>query len=337
MIPMVAEASLLSFLGLGTSARAQEVGPVNNSQTVPLADAHGLPLTRNSDTAASTSLATTDGTAVESETGPLGTSSDVEDTAPSPDINIYVVHSGDTVPAIAKMFDVSPDSIYWSNNLPRGSKLKNGDTLLIPSVTGVIHTVEKGETIASLAKKFKVSIQDVMLANELSSGEVLVPGTDLIIPDAKVDAPKPASRPTTSRTPDTTSTPKTVPGGYFLRPIAGGVRTQGRHGEFCGNEVDLAAPVGTPVFATASGIVTLARDSGWNGGAGHVVIISHQDIGARSVYAHLEHEIVSVGQSVSKGEVIGYLGNTGHSTGPHLHFGICGAVNPLVSNARYGL
>ena len=105
-----------------------------------------------------------------------------------------------------------------------------------------------------------------------------------------------------------------------LHPILGYVRPH--------NGVDLAANMGTPVYATRSGTVTVA-DYEWDG-AGNYVFINHGD-GYSSVYMHMDYYIVSVGEYVSAGEVTGYVGTTGLSEGPHLHFGIAynGAyVNP---------
>ena len=82
--------------------------------------------------------------------------------------------------------------------------------------------------------------------------------------------------------------------------------------------VDLSAPSGTPIYATRSGVVDIAS---YNSSAGYYVQINHGD-GFKSIYMHMTHYIVGVGQYVSQGQVIGYCGSTGASTGPHLHFGI---------------
>ena len=95
------------------------------------------------------------------------------------------------------------------------------------------------------------------------------------------------------------------------------------------NGVDMACAQGTPIYATRSGKVT--RTSYQAGGAGNYVSINHLD-GFSSVYMHMTHYVVSEGQNVSQGQLIGYVGSTGISTGPHLHFGISYAgtyVNPL--------
>ena len=102
----------------------------------------------------------------------------------------------------------------------------------------------------------------------------------------------------------------TSPFGYRTHPVYGGKRFH--YG------VDLAAPKGTPIYATRAGTVTIAR---YDSSAGNYVQINHGD-GYKSVYMHMTKDTVSVGQYVSQGQVIGYCGSTGASTGPHLHFGI---------------
>lgn len=82
--------------------------------------------------------------------------------------------------------------------------------------------------------------------------------------------------------------------------------------------VDLSGPSGTPIYATRSGTVTIAS---YNWSAGNYVNINHGD-GYSSIYMHMTHYVVSYGQKVSQGQLIGYMGSTGASTGPHLHFGI---------------
>jgi len=95
------------------------------------------------------------------------------------------------------------------------------------------------------------------------------------------------------------------------------------------NGIDMACAQGTPIYATRAGKVTTAAYQA--GGAGNYVSINHLD-GFASIYMHMTHYVVSVGQSVNAGQLIGYVGSTGISTGPHLHFGISYAgtyVNPL--------
>ena len=105
---------------------------------------------------------------------------------------------------------------------------------------------------------------------------------------------------------------------YFSSPF--GYRYHPLSGEWKMHKgVDLAAPEGTPIYATRSGYVSVAAYE--YGGAGYYVQLNHGD-GYRSIYMHMTHYIVYAGQYVSAGQIIGYCGSTGGSTGPHLHFGI---------------
>ena len=108
--------------------------------------------------------------------------------------------------------------------------------------------------------------------------------------------------------------------GYRVHPITGNYTFH--------NGVNLAAGTGTPIYATKSGTVTTAT---YNYAYGYYVVVNHLD-GFSSIYMHMTHYVVSAGQTVSQGQLIGYVGSTGISTGPHLHFGVSYAgtyVNPL--------
>lgn len=98
------------------------------------------------------------------------------------------------------------------------------------------------------------------------------------------------------------------PAGMRLHPILGYVR--------CHEGTDVSAPNGTPIVAFRPGTVTSA---GWNGGYGNAITIDH-DNGVSTLYGHLSNMKATVGQKVNAGDIIGYVGSTGLSTGPHLHF-----------------
>lgn len=113
----------------------------------------------------------------------------------------------------------------------------------------------------------------------------------------------------------------TSPFGMRVHPISGRWKMH--------DGVDMAAAQGTPIYAAKSGKVTVASYQA--GGAGYYVSINHGD-GFSSIYMHMTHFIVAPGQYVTAGQVIGYVGSTGGSTGPHLHFGISyngSYVNPM--------
>ena len=233
-------------------------------------------------------------------------------------IQVYEVKNGDTLSDVAKMFNVSRNTIAWANDIKNG-KLTPGDTLLILPVSGVKHTIKKGDTIKSIAKKYKASSEDILSFNDIDEDNLVV-GEVVIVPDGEmvVDAPIVKSKPKRK-------VYASAGVGYYTRPIIGGVKTQGIHGH---NGVDIGAPVGSPILAAAEGVVLAAKPSGYNGGYGKMVIISHPN-GTQTVYGHLSSVYVTTGQSVSKGEQIGESGNTGRSTGPHLHFEVRGAENPF--------
>lgn len=122
----------------------------------------------------------------------------------------------------------------------------------------------------------------------------------------------------------------------YIRPISGGRQSSGfgrrsaptKGASTYHKGIDWATPTGTPVYASCGGTVTRA---GWGSGYGYVVYIDHED-GRQTRYGHLSKVLVSVGDTVKQGERIALSGNTGVSTGPHLHFEILingSQVNPL--------
>lgn len=264
------------------------------------------------------------GSALLPEAGPLGTMVDIEDFSPTSDnISIYVVREGDSLSEIAEMFGVSANTVIWANNIQRGDLIRVGQTLVILPVSGVKHAVVKGDTLASIAKQFKGDIDEIARFNNIENTTELAVGSVIVIPDGELGT---AVRQKYG-IPETVVYGTNVPSydGYYLRPIAGGRKTQGLHGY---NGVDLGSPFGTPIYAAAAGSVIVSRVSGWNGGYGQYAVISHSN-GTQTLYAHMGNIIVTEGTSVSQGQIIGYVGSTGRSTGPHLHFEVRGARNPF--------
>ncbi|MEK9177231.1 MAG: LysM peptidoglycan-binding domain-containing M23 family metallopeptidase, partial [Patescibacteria group bacterium] len=220
-----------------------------------------------------------------------------------------------------EMFGVSPNTVMWANDLNRGNVIQVGETLVILPVSGVEHVVKKGETVASIVKKYGGDMSETLSFNNLAAGASLSPGDTIVIPDGVEPA---AVSSGVSRSPSrNVGGPLLV--GYYLRPLASGVRTQGRHGY---NGIDIGAPTGTSVFASAGGIVLFSKPYGWNGGYGQYVVIEHPN-GTQTLYAHLSKVYVSGGEAVAQGELIGAVGSTGKATGPHLHFEVHGAANPF--------
>ncbi len=268
-------------------------------------------------------LAIVDDSAISSE-GDVGTSFIDAGKAGTGQISIYVVRKGDTLASIAKMFSVSSNTIVWANSL-RGGVISEGDQLVILPVSGIKHTVKKGDTIQSIAKLYKADTNDILSYNDITIDTKLNIGDVVIVPDGELATVSPSSS-GSSKEPlllNVNNFPSFA--GYYQRPINGGHKSQGLHGY---NAVDLAAPVGTPIYASADGVVIVSKVGGYNGGYGTYVVISHTN-GTQTVYGHMSKDIVRVGQHVEQGQIIGAVGNTGKSTGPHVHFEIRGAKNPF--------
>jgi len=265
-------------------------------------------------------IAIVDGSALLSEAGVAGTWTDIEEYK-STQISLYVVRQGDSISQIAKMFGVSSNTVIWANDIK--GPIHAGDELVILPISGVTHIVAKGDTLRSIATKYKADLNEIVSYNSLKEGKTLAIGDALIIPDAEIlMTPRTSSPAPTSRLRGASGPAYT---GYYLYPLLGGRKTQGLHGY---NGLDFGAPVGTPVYASAEGIVIIARYGGWNGGYGNYIVVTHPN-GTQTLYGHLSALTVSQGDAVERGQTIGAVGSTGKSTGPHLHFEVRGAKNPF--------
>ena len=273
-------------------------------------------------------LSTSGGSALISYRGPSGTINNVASVATPDRISVYVVRPGDTLSDIAGMFNVSVNTIIWANDLKSARDVHPGDTLIILPISGVERTVVKGDTLKSIAKKYGADAEEIAQYNGLDPAEALAVGSTIIIPGGEIAAPAPSVRSSGSsfvREPYLGGG-GSLQSGYYGNPVPGGTITQGLHGW---NGIDIGAARGTPVHAAADGAVIVARkNGGWNGGYGNYVVITHGN-GTQTLYSHMRSVIVSSGQPVSSGQVIGYVGATGQATGPHLHFEVRGAANPL--------
>ena len=129
----------------------------------------------------------------------------------------------------------------------------------------------------------------------------------------------------TTANPTKTSGGSSVSSAGFTHPAPGAIKTQGIHGY---NAVDLAGAVGSSIRAAAKGEVIVSKSSGWNGGYGQYIVVKHSN-GTQTLYAHLSNNSVGDGEVVGQRQVIGAMGNSGRSTGPHLHFEVRGAKNPF--------
>jgi murein DD-endopeptidase MepM/ murein hydrolase activator NlpD len=266
----------------------------------------------------------------------------------------YAVKADDTVLSVAVEIGIDLDEMHCvvGPDFQWSEPLVVGDRLDIPERGFICHTVEAGETIETIAAQYGVAPDAItrIAWNQLAPGQAgttrLAAGTHLRIPPPATDASvgglleqlleQPlGSSPlaiaavggVAARTPEV-AVPSNWPygSGYFEWPVTGWLSQSYRQDH---RALDIASPVGTFVTAADRGVVIRA---GWNNqGYGQFVVIDH-NIDYVTLYAHLDQIVVKEGQVVGKGEILGTVGSTGNSTGPHLHFEIRDfgrRVNPL--------
>jgi murein DD-endopeptidase MepM/ murein hydrolase activator NlpD len=237
-------------------------------------------------------------------------------------VKTYKVKSGDTLAKIAESFQVSTMSVVWANDLKGKDDLKNGQTLSIPPVTGLIIQVAATDTLDSLATHYGVNRTDILATNGIDDPNLVV-GQVLVIPGAKGQPipqkpSKPITRPTTRPSSGgTVRPPSTYRGGSFLWPVMGGNNYISQYFHYGHYGLDIAADYGTRVRAAAAGTVIFA---GWkSNGGGYQVWVAHGS-GLYTTYNHMSAVSVGRGQHVSRGQQVGRVGQSGYATGPHLHF-----------------
>ncbi len=237
----------------------------------------------------------------------------------------YIIRPGETLSQIARSFDTTISAIKIANGLT-SDLIYAGQEIIIPrswmggsdenpTSQTIRYRVERGDTLSRISSRFGVSIEEIRQKNSLSG--------DLIVAGQTLEIPNPGSTSGTGSSTDfiwPASGRITSPFGYRTHPVSGSRQFH--------SGIDIALSRGTPVKATASGLVTT---SGWEGALGRTIIIDHGD-GYSSLYAHNESLLVRAGSYVAQGQVIALSGNSGVSTGPHLHFEIIkngDPVNPL--------
>ena len=236
-------------------------------------------------------------------------------------IEYYVVKKGDTPGSIAQEFGIGLETLLWANNLSSRSLIRPGDRLTILPVSGVAHTVKKGDTLAAIAKKYKADAEKIREFNHLS-GDALDAGQVIVVPDGKIIyVPPPAY------TAGYTATKSYESSGKLFWPVPSRRITQYYSWRHPG--LDIGLPTGSEVVAADGGIVIYA---GWGTGYGYEILIDHGN-GMKTRYAHNSRLFVRAGDEVLRGQHIASSGNTGWSTGPHLHFEVYDGNarrNPLV-------
>ena len=270
----------------------------------------------------------------------------------------YKVKKKDTIPAIAKRYGVKQDTILMNNKDALNNKMKVGDTITFPSIDGLYYKLEKNDTLAKIAKKYGISVVDIVDYNninpkKLKAGSTIflkgvtlqkykdVEGRLIAAQQAKEDKKKNKEKekekppkgakgsapppPPPPQDDDDGGRSAAYSGAGFAYPV----RYAGVSSPF-GNRyhpvlkryilhtgVDLVAKY-VPLRAAKSGVVTFAGNMS---GYGKIIIIRH-DNGYETRYAHLSVISTNVGEHVNQGDLIGKTGNSGRTTGAHLHFEI---------------
>jgi murein DD-endopeptidase MepM/ murein hydrolase activator NlpD len=231
-------------------------------------------------------------------------------------VETYIVQAGDTVQSIAASYKLDPTTIMWANPAIEDAPdlLRIGQEVVILPLNGAYHTVKEDDTLDSLAETYKVVSMTIATCeyNNLAAPDYVIrEGDRLIIPGGeKPYVPKVV-----------TSYTGSVPGGArgtgrFQWPVVGRITQGFWHGH---RAIDIGAPTGSAIQVADGGFVSFA---GWTDvGYGYLIVVDHAN-GFATYYAHLSNLYVVVGQAVERGQVIGAVGNTGWSTGPHLHFEI---------------
>lgn len=259
---------------------------------------------------------------------------------------IHKVENGESVMTIAEFYGLKAETIRWANNLADNATIKPGQELLILPVDGVVHKVKRGENLVRIAELYKIPFDQIRDRNNLGD-DYLLTGQELIIPGGKplpppaptvVAATQPKAQPNVPAvTRQLDEKPPSVRRQIYEAPVSVGALGQpctcsitqyfsARH-----FALDMQDKGGGPIFAAEAGTVIRA-DTGWNGGYGNVIEIDHGN-GLVTLYGHNKELHVAVGDTVTRGQHIADMGNTGLVYGPtgiHVHFEV--RVNGIKKN-----
>ncbi|MBN1431086.1 MAG: LysM peptidoglycan-binding domain-containing protein [Anaerolineae bacterium] len=236
----------------------------------------------------------------------------------------YTVKMGDTLSHIAVNYSVTVDGIVAANGLSRADRIYIGQTLNIPEAgatarpypaqAAVSHRVKSGETLSEIALRYGVNIHTLAVANGIQNPARIYIGMILSIPSAQTGSNSVRYASVGEGVCSNVELSQTGTG-YFIRPTRGYIVSQRFLPWHAG--IDLATDTGMDVYAADGGTVVF---SGWNSaGYGNLVILDHNN-GWRTYYGHLSKIEVACNQWIPRGSIIGEVGSTGNSTGPHLHF-----------------
>ncbi len=230
----------------------------------------------------------------------------------------YTVRPGDTISGIAQSHGISDETLISFNDISDVRFLRPGQELQIPSMDGILYQVRRGDSLGGIASAHQVKLAAVLDANNIANSTIYA-GQQLFLPHAHMNS----------------FTYRKALGTLFIYPTVGmltspfGMRPDPFTGVYMfHNGIDLANAIGTPVDAAMDGRVVYL---GVNRGYGQYILLDHGG-GYQTLYGHLSKWIAHMGEYVRAGQEIAEMGDTGYSTGPHLHFTIYKdsvPVNPL--------
>lgn len=227
----------------------------------------------------------------------------------------YIVQPNDTLWSISRKFGLNLSTIISTNNLTTNI-VKPGTSLKVPNQKGIVYKVKNGQTLWDIARTFNVSLDKIREVNEISTS-IIRPGQKIFLPGANLTKEIALAQNFSDN---------------FIKPIMGRIVSNfgyrfhpilERYHFHSG--IDLKAPYGASIKAASSGRVIFA---GWKSGYGRCVIIKHNNL-YKTLYGHLSRIFVREGQFVEKRESIGAAGDSGLTTGPHLHFEVLKNNRPI--------
>lgn len=336
-IVVILAVAILLFFGWRIGLSDKEMGEENGGETAVSAfsasgetSQDGM-LVNSSDQANAYDFSTGD-LPVISDTGlaPAPNPHTYQGPLPHHEFETYTVERGDTPGLIAEQFGIAVETLLGGNARlsQETTLLQPGDELIILPIDAVLHEVQPGDTLESLSEEYGIPVEDIIAYtdNNLEFPFRLYPETFIMVPGAKREVviwQPPALSSSGGSGPGGNIQPLIVGTGSFQYPVNNRNFTQFYW--YGHPAIDIALAEGNLVTAADTGTVTYAGWSTW--GYGNLIVINHGN-GFDTIYAHLSGINVVPGQIVYKGNVIGYTGNTGNSSGPHIHFEIRVGGNP---------
>jgi murein DD-endopeptidase MepM/ murein hydrolase activator NlpD len=249
---------------------------------------------------------------VTAETSPIEATGPEESLPSSATVLEHLVSEGDTLSGIAASLGVTVDQIMASNRILPSRPIQAGQTLRVPK-EGVLHLIKKGQTLTDISLTYAVPIGEITSANAITDPGRIYAGQEIVIPHGDTHLWESVIRLSLGK--ETRFIYPLMgevisPFGWRVHPVLGE-----RHHH---NGIDFDVPTGTTVHAAAMGSVYIV---GEKEGYGTWVVLEHED-GYYTAYGHLSEVFVNEGQFVEMGQPIAESGNTGISSGPHLHFEI---------------